>query len=94
MPTGLGSEREDFRISGFFCTEKLYHGVGIVHLAGGERGDIYGSSECFSCSWISKSTASCGMDTSRTEVSVLGRERVNVPLGFLICCLLTETVLL
>ena len=34
-----------------------------------------------------------GMDTRRTEVSVLGRERVSFPLGFLMYCLLTEIVL-
>ena len=46
-------------------------------------GNIYGLPECFLCSAISKSTASWGIDTFLTEVSVLGRERVSSPLGVL-----------
>ena len=57
-----------------------------------DEGSIYGFSGCFSCSWISRFTASWGMDTLRTEVSVLGWEMVSLPLGFLKYCLLTEIV--
>ena len=35
----------------------------------------------------------CGILTFLTDVSVLGRESVNSPLGFLTYCLLTEMVL-
>ncbi len=54
---------------------------------------MYWLSGCLLCSWIRRSTASCGMETLRTEVSVLGRERVNLPLGFRTYCLPMKMVL-
>ena len=56
-------------------------------------GNMYWLSGCLLCSWIRRSTASCGMETLRTEVSVLGRERVNSPLGFRTYCLPMKMVL-
>lgn len=74
---------EDFSWS--FVTESGYY---VSPVTG--DGNIYGLPGCFSCAWISNSTASCGMDTQRTEVSVLGRERVGFPLGFLMYACLWE----
>ena len=52
---------------------ECYHRVGVVHSscsAGWEHPRIVG---CLACSCFSSSTASCGMDTSRMELPVLGR---------------------
>ena len=40
-------------------------------------GNIHGLSGCLACSCFSSSTASCGMDTSRIELPVLGRLRMR-----------------
>lgn len=47
-------------------------------------------SVCLPCSWISRSAASCGMETCRTEVSVFDLESITSPLGLRTYCLRTE----
>ena len=47
---------------------------------------MYWLSGCVLCFWISRPTASCGMDVCRTEVSVFGLERITSPLGLRTYC--------
>ena len=72
---------------------EIYHTVRVVHLPSEGREKQIGVSGCLSCSWMSSSTAAWGMDTSRTEFSVLGRVSSREPSGLRTYCLLTEMVL-
>ena len=95
LPGGMsiGSERE----SGIIVTQhplgflmELHHGVWVYISPVTGEGNIYWVSVCLPCSWISRSAASCGMETCRTEVSVFDLESITSPLGLRTYCLRTE----
>ena len=56
---------------------QVYDGVWVVHLAGCRRGEHVGILRVLAVFRYSRSTASCGIDTLLTEVSVLGRDKVS-----------------
>ena len=56
------------------------------------EGNIYWLSGCLLCFWISRSTASCGMDTCLTDVSVFGLESITSLLGLRTYLCLGEAV--
>ena len=71
-----------------FTTESGWYILPV--LGDGKR---QGLSGCLLCSVMSRSMASCGTDTNRTEFSTFGWERTHSPLGLRTYYLLTEIVL-